>query len=357
MSTVLEKKIYQGSLKNRYILNHTLSSKKTYHIELELEESLPYKPGDSVGIIPENDPALVDAILARSSDPSLTVQEKKTGEFVPFLDFLTKKANLSKVSPKARRWFQTAGVPADFVGYDILDYLKQTKALIHPQELTDLLLPQLPRYYSIASSPSSHPNELHLTVSYVESRFYRRTRPGVASLYLSSLIKKNEKISFFLHPSKEFTIPANPSDSMIMIGPGTGIAPFRSFLFERYHQKGTGKNWLFFGERNEAWDYYYQDLWEKWQKEKNLLVSTAFSRDQKEKIYVQNRLLENKQKVWKWIQEGSYLFVCGDAKKMAKEVHATLIDIAKMEGSMTKEEAKNFWQSKKKDKKYILDVY
>ncbi len=354
MSTVLTKKIHTGILKTKELLNHPSSTKKTFHIELELEEPLSFKPGDSIGIFPDNDPLLVEKIAQKATNPSLLVQDKKKEEFLPFITFLSQKANLAKVTTKAKKWFVEQGVDPTFTGIDVVDYVEQLPSSFDPQELASLMLPQLPRYYSIASSPSSHPREIHLTVSYLEQQINDRIVKGVASHFLCYLA---DKVSFFLHPSKDFTLPSNNNIPILMIGPGTGIAPFRSFLYERFAQGGKGKNWLFFGERNESLDFYYQELFTKWEEEGKLHLTTAFSRDQSEKIYVQHRMWENRKEIWKWIESGAHLFVCGDAKKMAKEVQNMLIDIAIDIGGMASSEAAFFWLKMKKEKKFLLDVY
>lgn len=355
MSTVLDKKTFIGYIKERYLLNGQKSTKKTYHIVLGHEDDFPYKVGDSIGIYPTNDPHLVDAILDRlQADSNQYVQEKKTKEFLPLGDFLLYRANLSKVSSSCLSFLK---VEKEEGPCDLLDYLEKVNHPVDAKELCLYLLPQLPRFYSIASSPLRQNNQIDLTVSYLQDHIKNRVRYGVASHFLCTLAQPSTPIPFFLFPSKGFTLPKDSSAHVIMVGPGTGIAPFRAFLLQRQLQKATGKNWLFFGERNKEYDFYYQKLFTDLQKDNFLRLSTAFSQDQQEKIYVQHRLQENSKEIWQWLKEGAYFYVCGDAKKMAKAVHQALLDIVIKEEKLSLAEAKHYLKKLKETGRYLLDVY
>jgi sulfite reductase (NADPH) flavoprotein alpha-component len=217
-----------------------------------------------------------------------------------------------------------------------------------------------PRLYSIASSPKAHPGEVHLTVAVVQYETHGRKKYGIASGYLAHGQELNQdEIPVYIQPTKHFHMPS-PDAAMIMVGPGTGIAPFRAFLEEREIEGAKGKNWLFFGDQKKDSDFLYEAQFAELQR-KGILTKfdTAFSRDQAEKIYVQNRMQENGAELWKWLQEGAYFYICGDAKRMAKDVHQMLITIAQEHGGLSPEAAKEYIevQFAKTEKRYLKDVY
>ena len=214
------------------------------------------------------------------------------------------------------------------------------------------------RLYSIASSPKAHPEEVHLTVGVVRYHTHGRERKGVCSTYLAERISKGKKAQVFVTKNKKFKLPANNQTPIIMVGPGTGIAPFRAFIEERKATKAKGENWLFFGDQHYLTDFLYQNEWKSYLDEGILTkLDVAFSRDQNEKVYVQNRMLERSKELFRWIEEGAYFYVCGDAKRMANDVDVALHNIIEKEGALKEEEAKAYVKKLKVEKRYLRDVY
>ena len=223
-------------------------------------------------------------------------------------------------------------------------------------DFVSLLRTMPPRLYSIASSLSAHTEEVHLTVAVVRYEGNGRKRMGVCSSYLAERV--GESIPCYLHPNKNFKLPENASTPIIMVGPGTGIAPFRAFIEERKAIDATGKNWLFFGDRSQKTDYLYGDEWESYQKEGILNeLDLAWSRDQSKKVYVQHKMLEKQAELWRWLQDGAVFYVCGDASQMAGDVDKALRTIAKEQGSMNEEDAGDWVKGLQKEKRYLKDVY
>jgi len=232
-----------------------------------------------------------------------------------------------------------------------------TRSLSIP-EFVALLRPLQHRAYSISSSQKAHPNQVHLTIASVRYHSAGRARNGVCSTYLAERVKRGEKPAIFISPNKAFRVPSNNDAPLIMIGPGTGIAPFRAFLEEREALNAKGKNWLFFGDQHQEHDYIYQDELNTWQ-ESGLLtrLDLAFSRDQAEKIYVQTRMLEQGAELFAWLEEGAYFYVCGDASRMAKDVDKALYQVITQFGGMSAERAADYVDQLKKEKRYLRDVY
>lgn len=331
MSTLKSKppRAFLARIKERIRLNPG-SEKETYHIVLDLEGSgIEYSVGDCIGIYPENDPVYVKTLIEAVGDQTLH-------------DFLLKEANLSRI-------------PKKLLGEhpDLLTLIKYQK--IESGHLRDKLLPLLPRFYSIASSGNRVKNEVHLTVALSKNPPESPIPYGVCSHYLCCRAPlETPAIPIFHQPSRHFFLPPESADfPIIMIGPGTGVAPFRGFMQERTQ----GKNWLFFGERNEKTDYYYRSFWEGLAAHNLLRIDCAFSRDQEEKIYVQHKMQQHGAELWKWLEEGAYLFVCGDASRMAKDVDRALHQIVESEGKMSVDDAKNYIKSLKKQLRYQRDVY
>ena len=215
-----------------------------------------------------------------------------------------------------------------------------------------------PRLYSIASSPKAHPGEVHLTVAIVRYDLNGRSRKGVCSTFLADRVGSESKIPVFIHKSPNFKMPADGSKPMIMVGPGTGIAPFRAFLEERRALGANGKNWLFFGDQRAAFDFLYRDELEAMQKDGVLTkLDTAFSRDQAQKVYVQDRMRESADEIWAWLQDGGYFYVCGDARRMAKDVDMELHKVAETAGELSSEKAVEYVKELKAEKRYLRDVY
>lgn len=342
---------YIARIKERSLLTKEGSSKKTYHIALDITEpSLEFKVGDSIGVLPNNDPQIVDKIIyklgATGSEP---IEDLRSNTTYTFREFLLYKANISKVS--FHKIFNVEKTSSPLL--ELVEHHKPS-----PHELCKILLPLLPRFYSIASSPKVYNREIHLTVSFVSFTLNGQSYPGVGSHFLCELAEiESTPIPIYVQPSNHFTLPEDPNTSIILIGPGTGIAPFRAFLQERIAMQAEGRNWLFFGERNFATDFYYGEYWAELEKQGRIRLDTAFSRDQPEKIYVQHKMLEQKKTLWEWIQEGSLIYVCGDAEKMAKDVDAALVQIAREEGGLGDEDARKFLKALRLEKRYLLDVY
>ena len=242
-------------------------------------------------------------------------------------------------------------------GREIVDFLNDYNVSFSEQEFLELLNPLQHRLYSISSSPKTHSGEVHLTVATLKYKFNGRDCEGVASCFLADRLKKGDKVGLFMHPNKSFSIPQDNTAPMIMVGPGTGIAPFRGFIQERIERNATGENWLFFGDRTRN-DYLYQETLEKWQEQGKVRLSLAWSRENnKQKTYVQNLMLKEGADLFNALEKGGYFFVCGDASKMAKDVDATLLEIVARFGAMSIDKATNYINELKKQKRYVRDVY
>lgn len=365
---------FLSRIKERFLLTGSASTKKTYHLSIDTKDShLSYKVGDSIGILPMNNPEIVDRILYLiKASGEEEIVDSRSNMTLKCRDYLLHKANLSRVNSSFFKLLCERGKPSDLVAPEnkaqLTAYLDSHSLLellqLHPPaalsaaELCKPLLPLMPRFYSIASSPKVYPDELHLTVAYVHYLMNGQMRHGVGSHFLCDLAKIEEtSIPIYLQPSHNFTLPEDPAASIILIGPGTGIAPYRAFLQERLATQALGRNWIFFGERNRATDFYYSDFWLELEKQNRIRLDLAFSRDQPEKIYVQHKMLEQKKSLWNWISQGSYIYVCGDAEEMAKDVDAALHQIAREEGKMKEEEARQYIKTLRAEKRYLLDVY
>lgn len=363
-------------IRERYVLNQAGSSKETFHISLDTGGShISFRVGDSIGIFPDNDPVIVDALLAMTRFSQDQVVHCRAGHSFSLRDYLLKKANISKCTTALLKLLFEKGATypllaqlllpenkpqaMDFLQtHQLIDILQQfPDSSLSAQELCTTLLPMMPRFYSIASSPKMFPHEIHLTVASLIYETAGGPRHGVGSYFLGHTAKFFETtVPIYVQPSNGFTLPDDPNAAIIMIGPGTGIAPFRAFLQERMALQHTGRNWLFFGERNRATDFYYEPFFTSLEHQQKLRLSLAFSRDRTEKTYVQHRLWEERADIWTWIQQGAYFYVCGDAEKMAKDVEMTLLHIAQDQG-LVEEDARLWLKSLRKDRKYLQDVY
>lgn len=365
-----------AKLLNNKNLNAPGSSKDVRHIEIDLTGSeLSYEVGDALGVFPQNDPSLVESILKTQGwngaeeitipdQGKLSLKESllKSFEITKLnRDFLS--ALLTKVPSAA---FQSRIAPDqkkeldEFCwGRDLLDLLTEyPSAKFAPQEFVDLLRKLNVRLYSIASSIKAHPNQVHLTVGAVRFESHGRKRGGVCSTFLADRVERGNEIPVFIQVSHGFRPPTNPDTAMIMVGPGTGIAPFRAFLEERKAIGAKGKNWLFFGDQHAKSDFLYQQELEDYFREGLLTqLDTAFSRDQTEKIYVQTRMKEKAKQLWEWLESGAHFYVCGDASRMAKDVDQTLHEVIIEEGKKSADEAKEYVKKLKSDKRYQRDVY
>ena len=360
-----------GLLVNRVMTEG--SDKETRHFEFSLQDSgLSYEPGDSLGVLPVNCSEVVDdllSVLGFSGTEPVQIGE----ESFSLKDTLLHKfacTVLSKIQIK--KFNDIARVPAleellkienknDLVDYmwgrELIDLFKEyPQQGLAVEDFVSLLRPMPPRLYSIASSLSAHSEEVHLTVAVVRYDSHDRKRKGVCSSYLAERV--GETIPCYFHPNKNFKLPADLNAPIIMVGPGTGIAPFRAFIEERMATGASGKNWLFFGDRSQKTDYLYGEEWIRYQKEGILNeLDLAWSRDQEEKVYVQHKMLERGAELWNWIQDGALFYVCGDASRMAKDVDQALRTIAQEHGSMSEEDAAVWIKSLQKEKRYLKDVY
>lgn len=360
------------------IANYNLNgpgAKQTNHIELSLEGSgLSYEVGDALGVFPENPANVVDEIIAALPFKAGDVPTS-TGEEVSLREALIRHYDIGNINKSIiTKWQKRSGSPflrslveaddkkawEDFCwGRDLIDL-----ALDHPADFTDgedfvsILKKLQPRLYSIASSPAAHPGEVHLCVGIVRFDSHGRKRGGICSTYLADRLASDTKPGVFVHHNNAFRLPADGSVPVIMVGPGTGIAPFRAFLEERKATCAKGKNWLFFGNPHQATDFLYGPELEAFQKDGTLSrMDLAWSRDQKQKIYVQDLMLKEGAEMWKWLQEGAAFYVCGDASRMAKDVDAALHTIAREHGKLSEEQAAAYIAQLKKDKRYLRDVY
>jgi sulfite reductase (NADPH) flavoprotein alpha-component len=363
---------YTASLLTNQKITGRDSGKDVRHIEIDLEGSgLTYQPGDALGVWFENSSDLAKSILSKVSlsgaesvevdGESLSVHSALVSKFEitssnPQL--VTKFAELSG-SKKLQKLVADKDKLRDYsLNTQIVDVLSEKKTKLSAPELIGLLRKLTPRLYSIASSQLEVEDEVHLTVGVVEYQQGDESRVGGASGFLAQRLEEGDSVKVFIEHNNNFKLPADDSAPVIMIGPGTGIAPFRSFVQERENRDAEGKNWLFFGDRTFTQDFLYQVEWQKFLKSGVVSkLDLAFSRDQAEKVYVQDRLRENAQQVWEWLQQGAYVYVCGDATRMAKDVHQALIDIAASEGGLNDEQAEQFINDLRKQKRYQRDVY
>jgi sulfite reductase (NADPH) flavoprotein alpha-component len=365
---------FPARLLKNVLLNRPGSSKEVRHFEIALGGSgLAYEVGDALGVVPENCSKLVYemlvAINATGDEPV-----KVENSILPLHAALTKIFDLAKPSselleetvkraPSSELAALLVPERADDLkkwlrGRDVLDVLTLAQKQITFAELLPLLRKLAPRLYSISSSPKAHPGEVHLTVGAVRYESYGRQRKGIASTFLADLADKTGCVKVFVQPSHGFKPPVNGDTPMIMVGPGTGIAPFRAFLEERAATGAKGKNWLFFGDQKRATDFLYEEQLTAWQKNNFLTrFDLAFSRDQAEKIYVQNRMMENATELWSWLEAGAHFYVCGDASRMAKDVDVALHKVIETAGGKSMDEAKNYVAKLKFDKRYQRDVY
>ena len=365
---------FMASILERINLNGRGSEKETLHIELSLEDSgLTYQPGDSIGILPNNRPDLVFSLIellgedpespVTIPDGEVTLREALTRHYE--ITVLTRPVVQKYAALSEARELQDLlanGRNKDLMawsdGRDLIDMLRAypVKGLTG-QALVDILRKLPPRLYSIASSLEAHPEEAHLTVSIVRYAQHGRDRYGVCSNYLGDL-EEDAQIPVYVHENRNFKLPSDPQAPVIMIGPGTGVAPFRAFIEEREARGASGPNWLFFGDQHFTTDFLYQTDLLKYHKDGILKrLDVAFSRDQEHKVYVQHRMKEQAQELFRWIDEGAYVYVCGDANRMAHDVHAALLAIIAEQGGKSTEDAEEFMRQMIKEKRYQRDTY
>ncbi|HET6182233.1 MAG TPA: flavodoxin domain-containing protein [Acetobacteraceae bacterium] len=343
-------------------LNSSRSTAETWHVELSLEgAAIAYEPGDSLGVLPCNDPALVDEVLRAAG---LEAEAALRSRLTDALDITTLSAGQIAAYAALTGDAEVAALAADparsaafLRDRQLIDLLSLAPVRLSAEQLTGLLRPLPPRYYSVASSRALVGEEAHLLVSAVRWESHGRQRRGVASIDIAERRKPGERLRLFLKPNPHFRLPTDDRP-IVMVGPGTGVAPFRGFLQEREATGAKGRSWLFFGARQFTHDFLYQLEFQDWLKSGVLSrMDVAFSRDQPEKIYVQTRMWEARRELFAWIADGAAIYVCGDASAMAKDVHATLLRIVADQGGMSEDAAVAYVRGLQQSGRYLRDVY
>jgi sulfite reductase (NADPH) flavoprotein alpha-component len=351
------------------------SEKDTRHFEIDVSGwDLSYEVGDSIAVYPSNDPELVgEVIRALGATGDEPVPAAKTQK--PFREALLRDYSITQPTPKLLKAIAERASAAPLLkelldperkqeldtylwGMEVIDFLNDHRSVkFLPEEFVALLTKLQPRLYSIASSLRAHPDQVHLIVDVIRYESHGRIRKGVATTFLA---ERADNVPVPVYPSsaKHFHLPEDPGAAIIMVGPGTGIAPFRAFLEERQAAGAKGKNWLFFGAQRQSCDSYYGEEFEEMMRDGVLTkFDCAWSRDQAQKVYVQHRMLDSGAELWRWLDEGAYFFVCGDAKRMAKDVDAALRTIVQQHGGKAPEAASEYVEKMKTDKRYKRDVY
>ena len=377
VSPYSRKNPFPAKLRTNKKLTGLASSKDTRHYEVCIKDSgLVYEVGDSLGVFPVNHPELVSEILDRLGFHGKESVIDPNGQPIELHEALLRHYVITEPSKQLLAALAekdpTAAHLATFIapdgkehlekylwGREVIDpLLEHPDVTFTPEEFVKLLRKLQPRLYSIASSPRVHPHEIHLTVATVQYETHGRKRSGVCSTFLADRVTEEIPVSVFVHSAKHFRLPENKESHIIMVGPGTGIAPFRAFLHDRRATGASGKHWLFFGDQRSGTDFLYQEELQAMHKEGTLhRIDTAFSRDQADKIYVQHRMLENAKELFSWLEEGAYFYVCGDASRMAKDVEQSLITVVETAGNKSQEEAAAYVGALKKEKRYRKDVY
>lgn len=371
---------YESQMLVNYVLTDKDSEKETRHIELALDEGMEYTPGDAVGILPTNRDSEVEDVLkalnfkgdekvldffkkedtlenalrtklaiGKLTRGSVNAYAKIAPESVPGLDFLKSLAGQDNKS-RAEEYVW---------GREFVDLVTEHPGgITDPQQLFTVLQRLTPRMYSIASSQAKHTGTVHTTVRVVRYHTHNRDRQGLCSGHLGERAPEGATMPIFLHANANFRLPEDTDAPVIMVGPGTGVAPFRAFLQHRQAHGHKGQNWLFFGEQRAASDFLYKDEFLGMVADGTLTrLDTAFSRDQAKKVYVQDRMKENQAELWAWLERGAYFYVCGDASRMAKDVEQTLLDTIANGRDCSPEHAQEYLNDLKKAKRYQLDVY
>lgn len=351
------KKIYNGTILTNINLNDKGSNKETHHVEIAADD-IEYLPGDSLGVIPENPLRIVEPIVEL-----LNIDHQKTFNFrseeITAFDLLRRKLNIFYLPERVvSKYAALVGQNIPSTKIALFDLLKIYPLKDNSQfdELIEILEPIAPRLYSISSSPEAHNGEVHITVARDKFHVNDEWKCGLCSDYLSQL-NVESNIEFYIHKNSQFRLPADDKD-IIMIGPGTGIAPFRSFLAQRDATGAGGRNWLFFGDQHFVTDFLYQTELQNWKETGTLTkINVAFSRDQKEKIYIQHKMLKHGAEFYDWINNGATIYVCGAKEPMSADVEDTLMQIIEKFGNKTIEEAVQFVEQLKEDGRYLKDVY
>lgn len=367
----------------RHLVNLKLtgagSEKDTRHHEIAIEHTgATYLPGDALGVLPQNDPALVARVLKAVGATGDEPVAGAAGATVPLHRALTEVYNLTTPSRRLLELLASRGaanltplldkanaeaLKHYFNGWneahDVLEILEEHPSIkVTPVELIESLRKSLPRLYSIASSLAAHPGEVHLLVVSVRYMVRGRAREGVCSTWLANRWPDGATAEMYLqNQQKHFSMPANPDTPMIMVGPGTGLAPFRAFVEERLVTGAAGRNWLFFGEQRRSTDFFYEEQFTKYVRGDKMRLDVAFSRDQAAKVYVQHRMREQARDLWAWLEDGAEFFVCGDKERMAADVDRELHAIVESQGGRSPDQAKEYVENLKTTKRYKRDVY
>ncbi|WNR47020.1 assimilatory sulfite reductase (NADPH) flavoprotein subunit [Paenibacillus roseipurpureus] len=368
---------FQAEVLENLNLNGRGSDRETRHVEISLEGSnLQYEPGDSIGVFPENHPRLVNELIqAMEWNGSTPVAVNKNGEERPLQEALLRyyeitaltKPLLEQVAKlSSNEKLQEMVAPGNepelksyIYGRDLLDLVQDFALKGIPASQFVAILRKLPaRLYSIASSSKANPDEVHVTVRAVRYEANGRNRYGVCSVHLAERTQIGSTLPVYIQSNPNFKLPENPETPIIMIGPGTGVAPFRAFLQDREETGAEGKSWLFYGDQHFATDFLYQVEMQRWLKDGVLTkLDVAFSRDTDQKVYVQHRMQESSRELYQWLQEGAVVYVCGDEKKMAHDVNAALVSILEQEGGLSNDEALQYLANMQQQKRYQRDVY
>ena len=371
-----KKNPFPAEVLDTVVLNGEGTAKETIHIELNLEGSgLEYEAGDALAVVPQNaEDVLVDLLLATGFTDIDEVEHKAFGK-LPLGEALRSHLDITALSRAVVKKYAALSPNAELDellsdekkaefsawiwGRQVIDLITEfpIKGLT-PQQFVSILRKLPPRLYSIASSPKAHPSEVHLTVAAVRYQGAGKDRKGVASTYIADDLPKGSKVKVYVHKNKNFRLPEDDAKPVIMVGPGTGIAPFRAFVEERAERNASGESWLFFGDQKYNFDFLYQLEWQDHLKNKALTrLDVAFSRDQPEKVYVQDIMRQHAAELYAWLEKGAYFYVCGDAERMAKDVHQALLDLISEQGGKSADEAAAYLDQLKKDKRYQRDVY
>ncbi|MEX2593762.1 MAG: assimilatory sulfite reductase (NADPH) flavoprotein subunit [Anditalea sp.] len=363
---------FEATILEKINLNGKGSSKETIHLELDLQGSgLQYEPGDALGVYGANPPSLIEGVLkatnlsgdeqVKSHNGEKTLTEALTYDYeLTCLSSVTlsKYAEFSKSTRLKNILSDNEEVYGYLLGRDILDLLKEVPYQFRADDLLAVLRKNTPRMYSIASSQDAVEDEVHLLVSVVRYQAYGRNKEGLCSATLADRLKVDDKVKVFVDKNSRFKLPSDPDAPIIMVGPGTGIAPFRAFMQHREIAEYKGKSWLFFGDRNFTTDFLYQTEWQQYLKEGVLTkADVAFSRDQAQKHYVQHRMLENGKELYDWLENGAHFYICGDAKLMAKDVDSTLKEIIQTHRGITPEKAQEYLKNLQISNRYQTDIY
>jgi sulfite reductase (NADPH) flavoprotein alpha-component len=351
------KRIYTGTVLTNVNLNDRGSGKQTHHLEIAAEH-VDYAPGDSIGIVPQNPLVVVETILSLTGADATRTFPHRSEEW-PLAHLLRRKLNIVYLPERVVKKYAAVvkqEIPETKIG--LLDLLKiyPVKDTAQFHAVVGILEPIAPRLYSISSSPAAHPGEIHLTVAKDTFSINEELKYGLCSDGLSQL-PPGETIEFYVHHNSQFRLPS-PETDVIMIGPGTGIAPFRSFIAQRDSEGAPGRNWLFFGDRHFTTDFLYQTELQDWNKTGVLTrINTAFSRDQAQKVYVQHKMQKQSADLYRWIESGAHVYVCGAKEPMSLDVEDTLLRIISEQGKKTTAQAENYLEELKVTGRYTKDVY